>query len=94
MIDFHLRLSLIFKERPAVSPKSRSLAALPPGRSGVVTRVRGERSVVRRLLEVGLVPGTRVTLQRVAPLGDPIELRVRNYALSIRRSEALGIEIE
>lgn len=77
-----------------MSPKPRCLAALPLGRSGVVARVRGERAVVRRLLEVGLVPGTRVTLQRVAPLGDPIELRVRNYALSIRRSEALGIEIE
>lgn len=77
-----------------MSPKSRSLAALPLGRSGVVTCVRGERAVVRRLLEVGLVPGTRVTIERVAPLGDPIELRVRNYALSIRRSEALGIDIE
>ena len=49
---------------------------------------------VRRLLEMGLVPGTAVTLRRVAPLGDPIELHVRNYALSIRRDEAGGIEIE
>ena len=55
---------------------------------------RGERAVVRRLLEIGLVPGTQVTLRRVAPMGDPIELKVRNFALSIRRSEALGIEIE
>jgi ferrous iron transport protein A len=43
---------------------------------------------------MGLVPGTRVTVRREAPLGDPIELRVRNYALSIRRAEAHGIEIE
>ncbi len=74
--------------------KSRNLAALPLGDSAIVSRVRGERGVVRRLLEVGLVPGTKVTLRRVAPLGDPIELKVRNFALSIRRSEALGIDIE
>ena len=74
--------------------KPGSLAALPVGGSAVIARVRGERAVVRRLLEVGLVPGTKVTLRRVAPLGDPIELKVRNFALSIRRSEALGIDIE
>ena len=50
--------------------------------------------MVRRLLEIGLVPGTRVTLRRVAPMGDPIELKVRNFALSIRRADALGIDIE
>lgn len=43
---------------------------------------------------MGLVPGTPVTLTRIAPLGDPLELRVRNYALSIRRAEALAIEVE
>ena len=64
------------------------------GGTAIVSRVRGERAVVRRLLEIGLVPGTPVTLRRVAPMGDPIELKVRNFALSIRRSEALGIEIE
>ncbi len=57
-------------------------------------RVSGDRTVVRRLLEMGLVPGTPVTVQREAPLGDPVELRVRNYALSIRRADALGIEVE
>lgn len=77
-----------------MSPKSKSLAALPLGRSAVIRKVHGERAVVRRLLEVGLVPGTKVTMRRVAPLGDPIELKVRNFALSIRRSEALGIDIE
>lgn len=74
--------------------KPGSLAALPVGRSAVVSRVRGDRAVVRRLLEVGLVPGTKVTLRRIAPLGDPIELKVRNFALSIRLSEALGIDVE
>ena len=74
--------------------KHGSRAALPVGGTAIVSRVRGERAVVRRLLEIGLVPGTQVTLRRVAPMGDPIELKVRNFALSIRRSEALGIEIE
>jgi len=77
-----------------VTAKPGSLAALPLGGSAVVSRVRGDRAVVRRLLEVGLVPGTKVTLRRIAPLGDPIELKVRNFALSIRRAEALGIDIE
>ena len=77
-----------------MTKKPASLAVLPIGDSGIVSHVRGDRAVVRRLLEVGLVPGTKVTLRRVAPLGDPIELWVRNFALSIRRAEALGIEIE
>lgn len=71
-----------------------SLAGLSIGSSATVRRVSGGRPIVRRLLEMGLVPGTRVTLRRVAPLGDPLELRVRNYSLSIRRDEALGIEVE
>ncbi|HQZ39928.1 MAG TPA: FeoA family protein, partial [Vicinamibacterales bacterium] len=69
----------------------RSLSRVPVGSSAVVSRVSGARTVVRRLLEMGLVPGTTVTVQREAPLGDPVEVRVRNYALSIRRADALGI---
>ncbi len=72
----------------------RSLAALPIGVECLVRSVRTTRHVARRLMELGLVPGTRVSITRVAPLGDPLELRLRNYALSIRRSEALSIEID
>jgi Fe2+ transport system protein FeoA len=71
-----------------------SLDRVPVGSSAVVRRVACARPVARRLLEMGLVPGTQVTITRVAPLGDPLELRVRNYALSIRRAEALSIEVE
>jgi ferrous iron transport protein A len=71
-----------------------SLAQLPLGSSAVVRRVSSRRPIARRLMELGLVPGTRVTVTRVAPLGDPLELRVRNYALSIRRTEALTIEVD
>jgi ferrous iron transport protein A len=73
---------------------AKSLAGVPLGTSAVVRRVGNGRPIARRLMELGLVPGTRVTVTRVAPLGDPLELRVRNYALSIRRSEALGIEVD
>lgn len=76
------------------SPAPRVLSRVPVGATAVVARISGARPVVRRLLEMGLVPGTPVTVQRQAPLGDPVELRVRNYALSIRRAEALGIEVE
>lgn len=72
----------------------RTLARLAVGSSAVISRIAGARTTVRRLLEMGLVPGTRVTVEREAPLGDPIELRVRNYSLSIRRADAHGIEIE
>lgn len=70
------------------------LADLAVGASGCVVDVVGPRVVVRRLLEMGVLPGTRVTLTRVAPLGDPLELHLRSYALSIRRAEAAGILLE
>jgi Fe2+ transport system protein FeoA len=73
---------------------AKSLAGLLPGRSAIVRRISSARAVACRLMELGLVPGTTVTLTRIAPLGDPIQLRVRNYALSIRRAEALAIEID
>ena len=58
-----------------------------------VTHVRGEGSFRRRLMELGLVPGTRVEVVGVAPLGDPLELLVRGGSLSIRRAEAEGISV-
>ncbi|MFN8061502.1 MAG: FeoA family protein [Vicinamibacterales bacterium] len=73
---------------------ARSLDRIPVGLSAVVRRVACARPIARRLLEMGLVPGTPVTVTRVAPLGDPLEVRVRNYALSIRRAEALRIEVD
>ncbi len=70
------------------------LGRLPVGAVAIVRHVRCARAVARRLLEMGLLPGTEVRVVRVAPLGDPIELALRGYALSIRRAEALGIEVE
>ena len=70
-----------------------TLADLRVGEVATVEDVRGARGVVRRLLEMGLLHGTRVEVVRVAPLGDSIELRLRSYALSIRRREAQGVVV-
>jgi len=69
------------------------LADTPIGCVSIVERVGGERSFRRRLMELGLVPGTRVRLVGVAPLGDPMQLLIRGCNLSIRRSEALCITV-
>jgi len=70
-----------------------SLAEISIGTIVTVAKVGGEKSYRRRLMELGLVPGTRVEVMGVAPLGDPIELLVRGSSLSIRRAEAGLIEV-
>ena len=60
----------------------------------VVKRVGGQRAFRRRLLELGLVPGTEVIVHKVAPLGDPLELRARGCRLSIRTAEAGAVDVE
>ncbi|MBT8468733.1 MAG: ferrous iron transport protein A [Deltaproteobacteria bacterium] len=72
---------------------SRSLLDLPLGQHAEIASIDCERRLSRRLMEMGLLPGTRVRVVRVAPLGDPIELRVRNYSLSVRRAEAAKIAV-
>ena len=69
------------------------LAQLPLRTPCTVTAVHGSRPVRRRLLELGLVPGTRVSVVGVSPLGDPLELEVRGSRLSLRKKEALTIEV-
>src|SRR2546421_6621374 len=66
----------------------RPLSALRPGDQATIGRLNGSGPVRRRLLELGLTPGTPVTLVRLAPLCDPMEIRVRGYQLCVRRSEA------
>jgi ferrous iron transport protein A len=70
-----------------------SLAELPLGRAAIVREVAGPTTFRRRLLEMGLVPGTRVRVVTVAPLGDPLRIEVRGGQWSIRRAEAALIEI-
>ena len=71
-----------------------TLDKLPVGSSGVITAVGGDGALRCRLLDMGLIPRTRVTLQKTAPMGDPIEIRVRGYELTLRGEEAKKIEVE
>jgi len=71
----------------------RALDALRPGESGVIASLHCDPAIARRLMELGLVPGTPVAVVRHAPLGDPIELTVRGIHLSLRRSEASLIHV-
>ncbi len=70
-----------------------SLADLPLGQQAKIVSIDCERRLSRRLMEMGLLPGTCVRVVRVAPLGDPIELRLRNYSLSVRRAAATKIAV-
>ncbi|MBO7374375.1 MAG: ferrous iron transport protein A, partial [Lachnospiraceae bacterium] len=57
------------------------------GEKATVVKLHGEGAVKRRLMDMGLTKGTEVTVRKVAPLGDPIELTVRNYELSLRKAD-------
>ncbi len=70
------------------------LSDLRIGEEALVIEVGGQRNIARRLMEMGLLPGTRVRVVRRAPLGDPLEIRLRSYSLSIRGSEAEHVEID
>lgn len=70
-----------------------TLDLLPLGQEAVITAVGGQGALRCRLLDMGLIPRTKVTLQKVAPMGDPIEIRVRGYELTLRIEDAKKIEI-
>ncbi len=63
-------------------------------KKAVIRSVGGEGSLRRRLLDLGLTPGTVVMVRKVAPLGDPIEITLRNYELTLRKDEAAQIIVE
>ena len=69
------------------------LTSVPRGQPVRIIAVGGERGFRRRLMELGLVPGTVVEVVRVAPLGDPVEVLVRGCSLSIRRAEARHVHV-
>ncbi len=64
------------------------------GESGTIVKVNGEGRVRRRLFDMGLTPGAEVYLRKKAPLGDPIEITLRGYELSLRKDEAQNVEVE
>ncbi len=70
------------------------LSELKQGEKGKVVKIGGKGNVLRRLLDMGLVSGSEVEMQRVAPLGDPIEINIKGYNLSLRKEEASSIQVE
>ena len=72
----------------------KTLARLKPGQSGVVDGLTAAGAVKRHFLDMGITKGVRITVERIAPFGDPIAVRLRGYSLSLRRDEAAKIELE
>lgn len=72
----------------------KTLKDIKPGDSAVITKLHGAGPLKRRIMDMGLTKETQVTVRKVAPLGDPIELNVRGYELSIRKEDAEQIEVQ
>jgi ferrous iron transport protein A len=71
-----------------------TLNQVPCGQSVKVIKLDGEGAVKRRIMDMGITKGTQVEIRKVAPLGDPIEITVRGYELSVRKADAANIIVE
>ena len=71
-----------------------TLDHMPIGSTAVIRAVGGQGALRRRLLDMGLTPNTRVTLRKTAPMGDPVELYLRGYSLTLRKEEGAKIIVE
>ncbi|MDO8786425.1 MAG: FeoA family protein, partial [Syntrophales bacterium] len=74
--------------------KVMNLAMLKPGERGKITNMGAIGSLKRRLMDMGVLVGEDIKVEKIAPLGDPIEVTIKNYNLSMRKKEAQGIEVE
>lgn len=72
----------------------KTLRDIPIGQRATIVKLYGQGALKRRIMDMGLTKGTEVFVRKVAPLGDPIELTVRGYELSVRKSDAELIEVE
>ena len=72
----------------------KTLKEVKIGQSAIIKKLHGEGAVKRRIMDLGLTKGTEVYVRKVAPLGDPLELTVRGYELSLRKEDAQWIEVE
>jgi len=72
----------------------KTLKDIKPGTTVKVVKIGGEGPVKRRIMEMGITKGVEVFVRKVAPLGDPVEVTVRNYELSLRKADAESIEVE
>ena len=71
-----------------------TLDCVKPGQGGIITVVGGDGALRRRLLDMGLTPKTLVTLQKLAPMGDPLEFTLRGYELTLRKADCAMVEVE
>lgn len=71
----------------------KTLRDVKVGGTAIVARLHGEGSVKRRIMDMGITKGTEIYVRKVAPLGDPVEVTVRNYELSVRKADCEMIEI-
>ena len=71
-----------------------NLREVPVGGKAKVVRIHGEGAVRRRIMDMGITKGVEIYVRKVAPLGDPIEITVRGYELSLRKADAESIEVE
>ena len=72
----------------------KTLREIPVGKSAKVVKLHGSGAIKRRIMDMGITRGTEIYVRKVAPLGDPIELNVRGYELSLRKADAELIEVE
>ncbi len=72
----------------------KTLREIPVGTAAKVVRIHGAGATKRRIMDMGVTKGIEIYVRKVAPLGDPIEVRVRGYELSIRKEDAQMIEVE
>ena len=73
---------------------SEKLSQLKPGQKGKITKLTVSGPLKRRLMDMGVLVGELIIVTKVAPLGDPIEVTIKNYKLSFRKKEAEGVEVE
>lgn len=72
----------------------KTLRNVKVGETAKVVRLHGEGAIKRRIMDMGVTKGTEILVRKIAPLGDPLEITVRNYELSIRKADAENIEVE
>ena len=72
----------------------KTLRDIPVGGTATVKRIHGEGALRRRIMDMGITKGVTVAIRKVAPLGDPVEITVRGYELSLRKADAESVEVE